>query len=141
MFRFVSILFATILWATAALADGEKPWTVDMTTVIVVDGKPVPNQFLREKDDPACDKCAPLTLGEATYRALCVGGGNDREANWEQKWAWCKLGERMRYDARAMPTAAETKQIADHIGAMYGPLVIIVAMPLIDPNRKPPEIK
>lgn len=135
--RFVSAL--VLLFATSALSD---PLVVDMTTVLTdQDGKVIPDQFTKETDDPTCAKCAPLTLGNAVAHALFFVSSDEKDVTPEQKWAWSVFADRIRRDQHAALTAAESDLVYRRLGKMYGGIILMRAMPLIDPNRKPPEIK
>jgi len=122
--------------------DAPKTWTVDMTAALLdQDGKPVEDQFTKPAEDKDCSRCQPLTLGNAAAHALFFVSGDEREVTPEQKWSWAVLAEQIRSDPKAALTAAQADLIYRRLGKMYGGLILLRAMPLIDPNRKPPEIK
>jgi hypothetical protein len=122
--------------------EAPKSWTVDMTTVMLDDnGDPIKDQFDRKPDDPSCSKCRDLTLGNAIAHSLFIVGQDERDVTPEQKWAWAAYAEQIRTDKAASIDHAHGDLIYRRLGKMYSGLVLMRAMPLIDPNRKVPEIK
>src|ERR1700722_16463418 len=145
MFRIIRVALIAVMlyWPCAAHADElPKSWTVDMTTVMTdQDGAPIKDQFARTAEDPDCAKCKSLTLGEACAHALFYVGPDEKDVTAEQKWAWATFAERIRNDPKATLTAAEGDLIYRRLGKIFSGIVLMRAMPLIDPNRHPPEIK
>ncbi len=136
MFRFSSILALLALLAPAMAA------TIDMTVVLSdQDGKPIEDQFTRPEGDKDCSHCKPLTLGSAVAHSLFFVGADERDVTPEQKWAWAILADKVRNDKSTALTAAESDLIVRRLGKIYGGIVLMRAIPIIDPNRKPPEIR
>jgi hypothetical protein len=126
----------------SAAAEELKPWTVDMTTVMTDEnGAAIKDEWTRGTDKD-CSHCPSLTLGAAVSHALCNTLPDERnDVPGDQKWAWCAVGARVRSDPSAKLTGAETDLIYRRLSKMYSGIVLLKAMPLIDPNHKVPEIK
>lgn len=146
----VTLVYFTSFAANAQ--DAPKSWTVDMTTVLVDDNnEPIKDQFDHKyglddrgqsKDiDPTCAKCRDLTLGNAIAHSLFIVGSDEKDVTPEQKWAWSVYAEQIRNDKAASIDHVHGDLIYRRLGKMYSGLVLMRAMPLIDPNRKVPEIK
>lgn len=116
---------------------------IDMTAVLHDEtGRPGKDYFDHAtlKPGEACTDCPPLTLGHAIAHALLSTLQGD-DASFEQKWARAVLAERIKDDPKATLSAAETGAIEKRLGQVYGPIVVYQAIPILDPARKPPEIK
>jgi hypothetical protein len=135
------LIIALSLLCSPAYAQ-DKPRTVDMTTILHDDaGKPIDDQFTKSEGDKDCSHCKPLTLGNAVAHALFFVGGDEKDVTPEQKWSWATFADKVRNEKQAALTAAEADLVVKRLGKMYGGIVLMRAIPLIDPNRKPPEIK
>lgn len=135
MFR--SSLVALALLSSVALADEPpKSWTVDMTTVLTDENnRPIKDQLSE------ASKMTDLTLGHAVAHALFFVGGEEKDVTPEQKWSWAVLADRIKDDAHAQITNTQGDLIYRRMGKLYNGVVLMRAMPLIDPNRKPPAIE
>lgn len=115
--------------------------SVDMTTVLTdQDGAPIKDEFER-KGASDCSKCPDLTLGAASAHALFFVSQDEKDVSPEQKWAWSAWAMEIRKNKSVKLTAPESDLLYKRLGKLYGGIVLMRAMPLIDPNRKPPEIK
>ena len=115
--------------------------TVDMTTELKdQDNQPIKDEFER-KGASDCSKCPDLTLGSAAAHALFFVGPDEKDVTPEQKWAWSAWAMEIRKNKAVKLTAPESDLLYKRLGKLYGGIVLMRAMPLIDPNRKPPEIK
>lgn len=122
--------------------DASKSWTVDMTTPLLDENsKPIKDQFDRTTVDQACDKCSDLTLGVAIAHALFFVGPDEKDVTPEQKWGWAVFAEQNRANKSARIDAPHSDLIYKRLGKLYGGIILMRAMPLIDPNRPVPEIK
>lgn len=135
---------AMMLAYTPAIYAAEPPksWTVDMTTVLTDEShRPIKDQLDRAPDDQSCAKCHDLTLGDAIAHALFFVGGDEKDVTPEQKWSWAAFAERIRDDKAAQITNTQGDLIYRRLGRLYGGIVLMRAMPLIDPNRKAPTVE
>lgn len=134
MLRSCLIAFA-LLYSPAIYADETKTWTtVDMTIVLTDENhRPIKDQL---------DGATPgdLTLGHAVAHALFFVSGDEKDVTPEQKWAWAVLADKIKDDPHAVLTNAEGALIYKRLGKLYNGVVLMRAMPLLDPNRKPPSI-
>ncbi len=135
-----TFLAAFALAASLAVAHaGER--VVDMTTVLLdQDNQPIKDEFER-KGASDCSKCPDLTLGAAAAHALFFIGQDEKDVTPEQKWGWSTWAMEIRKNTAVKLTAPESDLLYKRLGKLYGGIVLMRAMPLIDPNRKPPEIK
>jgi hypothetical protein len=116
--------------------------TIDMTVPINdAKGYPLKDPADVTPDDKACDKCAPLTLGHAIAHALNGSYDDERGLGWEQRYGRGALALRVQDQKEATLTAPETAVIERLLGKLWGPSVIVQAIPLLDPNMKPPEVQ
>lgn len=135
------MLMALAVLAGPAVA-AEPPRPIDMTVVLRdTAGQTIPDATLATKDDPACAKCAALTLGAAAAHALFASYPDERELSYEMKWARGALAARIELDKAAVLTAPELALVERLIGKLYTPLVVTAVMPLLDPAAKPAEIR
>jgi hypothetical protein len=157
---------AVSLLALPALAAEIPVHTVDMSAVLngpdgvpLKDGanntelardekgapKPVEGGYL--KADPECAKCPVLTLGRAVANALMAP---DRDAP-DQMWPRGELAARIRPlgkdgerhdDPAATPSAKETEVMIKLLKKTYpSPVVLMQAIPRLDPNAKAPDLQ
>lgn len=141
---FLIAMLAVIAWP--AFADEAR--TVDMTTPIK-DEKGKSTKDLAEqagKDDITCAACPVFTVGRAISHALNMlrMDGKDvsgEEVSGDQKWSRNILAERIRDSKSATLTVKEAALIEKLIGKAYPGEVIKQVIPLIDPNKKVPEIQ
>ena len=113
---------------------------IDMTVVLKDEyGNPMKDIFTRDGED--LSSCKELTLGDACAHALHSVSPEEREVTWEQKWSWSTLAERVRKDSKASLNAAEIRLITRRLGKLYGGLILMQAIPLLDPNAKPPLVE
>jgi hypothetical protein len=139
---FPAAIGAALVLAAFARAEEPKPWTVDMTTVLTDEnGAIVKDEWLRPRDEKDCSKCPDLTLGAAVAHALFYVSPDEHEVTGEQKWAWSALAVRIKSDSAAKLTHAEAALIYQRLGRLYSGIVLLRAMPLIDPNLDVPKIK
>lgn len=144
MLRSCLLITTTLLALTSipVLADTPKSWTVDMTTVLTDENHhPIKDQLDRAEGDPACAKCHDLTLGDAISHSLFLVGGDEKDVTPEQKWSWAAYADRIREDKAAQITNTQGDLIYRRLGRLYGGIVLMRAMPLIDPNRKAPTVE
>jgi len=125
--------------------EAKKQWTVDMTTPLFDEaGVPIKDGFNRNptenKADPDCSNCPQLTVGDAVAHALFFIQQGE-SVTPEQKWSWAILAEKVRKDKAAALNAAQADLIYKRLGILYSGAILMKAMPLIDPNRQPPEVK
>lgn len=104
-------------------------------------GKPLINGFEATPTDPKCDKCPVLTIGSAISHALNGQYDDERGLDGGQKWARSALAERIAGQKDAHLTAKEADTIEKLVERAYGGLVIKQIVPLIDPNKKVPELQ
>jgi hypothetical protein len=127
-------MVATVAWA--------DPVIIDMTTVILDEkDKPIKDVIDKDPADTNCVKCLDLTVGHAIAHALFFVAADESGVTAEQKWSWAVLAERVRDDKAATLTAPQAALIEKRLGKLYGGLVMLRVMPMIEPNRKPPEIE
>lgn len=140
------LLFALIAIPAYAAEESTK-FAVDMTAALSDwDGKPIKDAFTAAQDDPACAKCDDLTLGSAITHAMLIALRGDESIDAGQRWAWQEIVRRIHKNKAAQLTGKEQAVIGDRLIKVYanipnGSIVIGAVMPLIDPNRKPPELK
>ena len=145
----IAVAAFLLLIAVPALAQrvpAPTPATVDMTTVLLSDeGAPIKDAYERKtaeaQADPDCDKCPPLTLGHAAAHALFTSFRDEDTLSPEQRWARGALAERIKNEKAAELSSEEVSVIKRLIGKLYGPLIIMRAFPLLDPNAKPERVK
>jgi hypothetical protein len=131
-----------LAFTAVAHADEAKPWTVDMTAALTDEnGANIKDEWLRARDEKDCSKCPDLTLGAAVAHSLFYVTPEEREVTGEQKWAWSALAVRIKTDPAAKLTHAEAALIYQRLGKLYSGIVLLRAMPLIDPNLEVPKIK
>lgn len=136
------IALLAALSSSPALADPPKSWTVDMTTVLTDENHhPIKDQFDRTDADPSCAKCHDLTLGMAVAHSLFFIGGDEKDVTPEQKWSWAAFADKVREDSAAQITNGQGDLIYRRLGRLYNGVVLLRAMPLIDPNHKPPVLE
>jgi hypothetical protein len=134
-------LIALLALTSVAFAEEPKSWTVDMTTVLTDENHhPIKDQLDRTDSDPSCSKCHDLTLGKAVAHALFFVGGDEKDVTPEQKWAWAAFADKIRDEKTASINNSQGDLIYKRLGKLYNGVVLMRAMPLIDPNRKPPSI-
>ena len=120
---------------------------IDMTAPLSDwDGKPMKDALQATIEDQTCTKCDDLTLGMAVTHAMLMVLRDDTGIDGAQRWQWQEIVRRVHKDKAAQLTAKEQAVIGDRLLKVYanlpnGAVVIGAAMPLIDPNRKPPELK
>ena len=51
------------------------------------------------------------------------------------------LADRVRKNPAAQLNAQETAKIEERLGKVFSPLVLSRVMPLLEPDRKPPEVQ
>lgn len=148
LFFLTALLFPVVAFAgTDPLASRQPELSqvvthpIDMTRVLMSDGKPIPDSIFMSKDDPDCVHCPVLTLGHAAEHALFAGYPDERDLPGEQKWSRGVLGERIKDDRAATPTVDEISLIKKLMGKLYGVAVVKEAYPLLDPNAAPPTLK
>lgn len=135
-------LIALLALTSVAFADPPKSWTVDMTTVLTDENhRPIKDQIERVTSDTSCEKCPDLTLGRAVAHALFFVSGDEKDVTAEQKWAWAAFAEQIRDNKAAAITNTQGDLIYKRLGKLYNGVVLMRAMPLIDPNRKAPAIE
>jgi hypothetical protein len=133
-------LFALIAMTSVAVA--EVAPTIDMTKVILDERhKPIKDALDRDPSDVNCDKCPELTIGSAVAHALFYVEADEKDISSEQKWAWAALAERIRDNKAATLTNGQLNVIEKRLGKLYGGIVLLRVMPVLDPNRKPPEVE
>ena len=142
-----------MLASTAASAQTAPVHTIDMTTPLhdadgaplkdpsnnkathLVDGKPV-------LDDPTCDKCPVMTVGDLIVRALYnVNDSDDPHAKQDGEKLWQRgiLAAKLKGDKAAVLTTDQVKEIKELIAKGFpSPLLISQIFPLLNPNDKPP---
>lgn len=136
MLRNCLIAFALLYAPMTYAADAPKSWTVDMTTVLTDENnRPIKDEF--DTASPATN----LTLGHAIAHALFYVAADEKDVTSEQKWAWAIFAEKIRDDAKVQLTNTQGDLIYKRISKLYNGVVLMRAMPLIDPNRKPPAIE
>lgn len=139
---FLAAIGAAFVFAAVARAQEAKPWTVDMTAVLTDEnGSVIKDEWLRPRDEKDCSKCPDLTLGAAVAHALFYVAPEERDVTGEQKWAWSALAVRIKTDPTAKLTHAEAALIYQRLGRLYSGVVLLRAMPLIDPNLEVPKVK
>jgi len=137
--RLLSAVCISVLFSFSAQA--EPPRNVDMTTILTDENdQPIKDEFER-RGALDCSKCPDLTLGAAVTHALFFIGQDERDVTPEQKWAWAAWAMEIRKSNSVKLTNAEGDLLYKRLGKLYGGVVLMRAIPLIDPNRKPPEIK
>jgi hypothetical protein len=143
----LTIALCVAMFSTAILADEPAKFAADMTTVLADwEGKPLKDAFQQTPEDQACAKCDDLTLGMAVTHAMLLALRGDEGIDGAQRWAWQETVRRVHKDKAAQLTGKEQSVIGDRLIKVYanlpnGSVVIGAAMPLIDPNRKAPELK
>lgn len=135
------LLNATLAISLLSVTVQAQERTVDMTTVLMdQDGQPIKDEFER-KGASDCSLCPNLTLGMAAAHALFYISQDEKDVTPEQKWSYAVFAESIRKNKAAKLSAPESDLLYKRLGKLYGGIVLMRAMPLIDPNRKPPEIK
>ncbi len=137
------IVFAVaLLLPGLALAQVAPARTVDMTTPIHdIDGGPFKDPSNKADDDPKCDKCPVMTVGEVIVRALYNANDSDNptiKQDGEKLWKRGILAMRIKGDKAAVLTTEEVAQIKNLITRAYPfPLLISQIFPLLNPNDQP----
>lgn len=136
----IAITFALAFALHPAFAQ-EVAKTVNMETPVRDDkGAVAKDMTFATKDDMTCTKCPVLTVGTVISRALNASFPDEANLPGDQKWARSVLAQRLKDDKAAKLTAKEAELIERLVGKGYGGDVIRQIMPLIDPNKKPPEL-
>lgn len=128
-----SIVLVTILLAPLTVRAAD-PRTIDMTQVLTDQyGKPIPDATKVTPEDPTCAKCPPLTLGTAVATALLAEHKEEANLSSLDKAKRATLGLRLLDNKAAILNAKET---ADTIRLLnvWGSIVVVRAVPLLDPN-------
>src|SRR5437764_299830 len=136
----VAVALLALAIATGAAAQG-KPHTIDMTVVLRNEaGTPAIDEydFIPTRELPRCENCPPLTLGHAIAHALFAQFPDERDLSAEQKWARGALAMRARDAKDAALSAEEVAVVKRLLAKLYGPIVVVQAFPLLDPNATPP---
>jgi hypothetical protein len=134
--------FLAVILSVFACSAYAEPMVVDMTTVLIdQDGKVIKDQYVRDADDVNCDRCPPFTLGAACAHALFLVSADEKDVTAEQKWAWAKFADDIRNKSDVKLNSAQVDLLVKRLGKFYGGVILMRAIPLIDPNRKPPEIR
>ena len=142
MLRTIALIAAVSI--SLAAAAQETPHKIDMTVVLQNEaGKPATDEFdfIPTRDQPRCENCPPLTLGHAIAHALFVQFPDERDLLAEQKWARGTLAMRIKDAKDAALSAEEVAVVKRLLAKLYGPIVVMQAFPLLDPNAKPPTVK
>jgi len=143
MTHFMRILFLAVsvfLFALPALADDQR--AVDMTAVLHDGNGRVLKDFSEQaQGDQACEKCPALTVGRAVDHALKARFPDEQNLPGEQSWARALLGDRVKADKAARLTLKEAETIERLVMKAYTGEVIAQIVPMLDPNRKPPELQ
>jgi hypothetical protein len=135
------LILALIFTLPPAFAQ-EAAKTINMETSIKDDkGVPVKDLAFVTKDDPSCAHCPVLTVGTVISRALNAVFADEPNLPGDQKWARSLLAQRLKDDKVAKLTAKEAELIERLVGKGYSGDVIRQIMPLIDPNKKPPDLQ
>jgi hypothetical protein len=147
MFRIIS-LCALVTIATVAFGADDPPMgAIDMTTPLLDwDDHPIKDAFQSTQEDPTCTKCDDLSLGMAVTHAMLSVVRGDENVDGAQRWTWQELVRRVHKNKAAQLSGKEMVVIGDRLIKVYanvpnGSVIIGAAMPLIDPKRKPPELK
>lgn len=145
-----SFLFVAIAITAAAMAAGVRPAAaVDFTQVLMEEGCPIsedPNltklRTTATIAGPECnrEKMAPpdLTLGLAVYHALMFTPQSEQATptGGEEKQRRGDLAKRVRNAKDDTPSAEEIALMKKMLAALYGPVIISEAFPLLDPATK-----
>lgn len=134
--RYLIALLAVLSYSPV-LADPPMSWTVDMTTVITDEN----HHPIKDQLDPGEGKNNDLTLGHAIAHALFFVNSDEKDVTPEQKWAWAVFADKIKDDAHAQLTNTQGDLIYKRLSKLYNGVVLMRAMPLVDPNRKPPVIE
>jgi len=134
----------------AAAAETPPPpalHVVDMAAVLRgIDGKPIKDAFQQTAADQACEKCDDLTLAAAVTRVLLIRTKDDANMDPLQSWALQDLARRVNAPGPVTLNARERAVIVERLLKVYGGLnmqsiVLGAAIPLVDPERRVPELK
>ena len=141
MMKFAAVLALSVTLAGLSAAAAPPGHTIDMTMVLQDEaGKPAKDTLVSEaKGDRDCANCPNLTLGAAVAHSLFATYPDERELSGEDKWARARLAQRVKEDKAAALTANEVTLIKRLLAKAYGPIVLLQAYPVLDPNAKPPE--
>ena len=114
---------------------------IDMTTPLHnLDGSVAKDTFQQQADDPKCERCGPLTLGQVVSYALFMPSDEDKGLAPDQKFARGALAMRVRDAKNAELSAEEIAVIKKCIGRSFSPLIIAETFPMLDPNAVPPKV-
>lgn len=115
--------------------------SIDLTTVILDDkGAPVKDALSRDVADERCEKCPPLTMGLLFYHVL-LGENSEDKLPFEQKYARAVLGTTLRNSESATLSVEERAVILRQVGRFYGAIVLMQAMKVLDPDKKPEPVR
>ena len=125
-----------------SVVHADESRTVNMQTTIKDEkGKPAKDFAYVTKEDPTCANCSLLTVGVVIARALNATFPDERDLSGEQKWARSVLADRLKDNKAATLTVKEADLIEKLVGKAFGGETIKQVVPLIDPNKKTPEIQ
>lgn len=135
-----------------ALADAQKapdpaPQTGNMTLVLHdPSGHPKPDFTSRDQAgaaaDPACSKCAPLTIGSLLAQCLNAPFESERNLDFGQRFARAKLADRIK-DATSVAFSRPEQEVIEKVLAeaqVTGDLIAQI-MPQVDPGYTPPPLR
>jgi hypothetical protein len=140
------------LCCVLAEADDAKPWTVDMTVPLVVDGATIPDARTHDPADfqpdasgryldadPLCRKCRPHTLGSYVHLALTSVMESERQGlDMRAREGWVAFADQIRNEKECHLTAKQIALIEDRIRrTTISPAAALAAMRLLEPNYKP----
>ena|ERR1700689_4952386 len=81
-----------------------------------------------------------LTLGAAVHHALLVKWPDERDLPWDRQFARGQRAYELRNNPEAEIESGELTVIKTLLAKMYGPLQLMVMIPLLDPAAKPGKI-
>jgi len=145
-----AILLALAVLAALTKLAGAQPaplHAVDMSVVLKdLHGKPIKDAFQQTANDPTCEKCDDLTLAAAVTRVLLVRTKDDAQMDPLQSWALQDLARKVNLPGTVTLNAKERAVIVERLLKIYGGLsmqsvVLGAAIPLVDPERRVPELK
>lgn len=133
--HFLAAVFVIFSVSQATMAEPPAGRTIDMTVVLLdQNSKPIPDQSQATVADPRCEKCAPLTLGAAVAFALLSDHRDERPIpDALEKARRGALALSLLDNKSATLSADKTAKIIKLMD-IWGPIVIVRAVPLLDPD-------
>lgn len=139
----IRLVAAVFLAASVSAHAADPERTIDMTAVLHDENGRVMKDFTEQQGpaDTTCEKCAPLTIGRAIDHTLKAVFPDEQGLSREQLWTRALLGDSVKNNKAAKLTVKEIEVIERELIKGYNGDVMKQIIPMLDPNRKPPELQ